>query len=55
MSQAAPGYALSRHVPPSDVQRSKTVYSTPRRPSAIAIARPPNPEPMIATLVDMPS
>jgi hypothetical protein len=48
-SQAAPGYTLSRQVPPTSPARSSTTKScSPRRFSAIAMPRPAKPDPMMA-------
>ena len=49
MSQAIPGYVLSRHVPPTRSARSRmTMSSTPDSASLIAAPRPLNPAPTIS-------
>src|SRR5256885_16845883 len=49
MSQAAPGYVLSRHVPPTCSARSRmTKSSTPAWVSLIAAPTPVNPAPTIS-------
>src|SRR5690606_32521867 len=54
MSQAQPGYVLSRHVPPTSSAFSMTTKpSRPSLRSLIAIPRPENPVPTMMTPASM--
>lgn len=51
MSQAAPGYVFSRQTPPTSRPfSSSSTSSSPARRSAMAMARPPNPAPMMTAV-----
>ncbi len=55
MSHAAPGYVLSRHVPPTRSPRSRTTKSpTPACRSRMAMPMPEKPPPTIATATSSP-